>query len=114
MTLSQVLLTTIVLFVISRTLSAYARRDLTLPFTFIWLLFWLSIVFMIFNQRLVSSVAKLVGISRGVDLVIYVSLIVIFYTIYKFLLYVSGLEKTITKLVRQIALREAKSNPGSK
>jgi len=105
---SQILLTSLILVVIFRTLTAYKRNKLSLSFVILWLSFWLGVIILVFQQDLVSIVANSLGISRGVDLVIYVSLIVIFYTIYRILITLSEYQKMITKLVREVSLKNAK------
>jgi len=110
MTLSQLLLTTIIVFVILRTVIALKSKHLSESFFVVWLLFWFGVLILIFRQDMVSQVAYSLGISRGVDLVIYISLIVIFYMLYRFLAKLGELDSKITKLVRQLALRDKKRN----
>lgn len=103
---SQILLSTLILFILLRTINAYKKRDLSLGFSLIWIIFWLFGLFLIFEQNFVISLAKSLGISRGVDLVIYLSLIFIFYMIYRLLVKIEELERTITQIVRNITLKE--------
>ncbi len=71
------------------------------------MIFWIAGLVLIFNQDLTITIAKKLGISRGVDLVIYISLIFIFYMIYRTLVRVENTERQITQLVRKIAIRDA-------
>jgi len=43
------------------------------------------------------------GIGRGVDLAIYVSVICLFYLVYKLFIKIQSLERQITLLVRKLA-----------
>lgn len=108
-TLSQLLLSILILFVLWRTYSAYKKRNLSETFIFIWGIFWLGVLVLVFQQGLVSKVANALGISRGVDLVIYISLIVIFFMLYKILVLIDDLNSKITQLVRKNAIEHSKS-----
>ncbi len=101
---SQILLSIVVVFIITRTLIAFRDKNLSVSFALIWILFWLSVLFLIFQQQLVSNIAHYLKISRGVDLVIYISLIVIFYLLYRLLVALNEVDRKITKLVRNLAL----------
>lgn len=90
-----------------RTWIAYKRRDLSPLFSLAWVMFWVAGLALIFNQQLTVSVARKLGISRGVDLVIYISLIFIFYMIYRLLAGIESLERKITQIVRKTAIRDA-------
>lgn len=107
-TLSQLLLSILILFVLWRTYAAYKKRNLSETFIFVWGIFWLGVLILVFKQDLVSRVATTLGISRGVDLVIYVSLIVIFFLIYKILILIDDLNSKITQMVRKNAIENSK------
>src|SRR3989304_3032423 len=104
---SQILLSLLIFFVVYRSFIAYKRQNLSEGFFFLWGIFWLGVLILIFQQNLVSDIAHRLGISRGVDLVIYISLIALFYLIYKLMVLINELERKITKMVRKSALREA-------
>src|SRR5436190_20860177 len=105
MTASQLLLSILIVFIIIRTIVAFRKKNLSLFFTIIWTSFWLFGLILIFQQNFVIFIAAKLGISRGVDLIIYLSLIFIFYMLYRLLVKIEELERSITVLVRQLALR---------
>lgn len=107
-TASQLLLSLIILFIIARTFLAYKKKNLSPAFSFIWIVFWAGVLILIFQQNIVSNLARKVGISRGVDLIIYLSLIAAFYMIYKILVLIEEINKKLTQLVRKLALKEIK------
>ena len=75
-----------------------------------WLFLWLLAILAIWQPKLTVVLANRVGIGRGVDLVIYVSMIVIFYLMFRLLLRIEQLEKNITKIVRDDALKNISSD----
>lgn len=77
-------------------------------FTAFWLLFWFTILFLIFQPDFLSSIAHLLGIGRGVDLALYLSTIVIFYMIYRIFVRLDKFEKNITHIIREMALKNPK------
>lgn len=107
-TTSQILLSAIILYILWRTYVAYKKKNLSESFVVVWGLFWIGVLILIFQQNFVSSVAHALGISRGVDLVIYISLIVIFFMLYKVLIVINELERQITQVVRKTAIANAK------
>ena len=51
-------------------------------------------------------IAQLVGVSRGADLLVYLSILVLFFLAFKILVRLEKIEKDITKIVRHVALTE--------
>lgn len=102
---SQIILTAIILFIIYRTLSTYQKGNLTKLFTSLWLSFWMLILFFLFKQNLLSQIAHLLGISRGVDLALYLSVIIIFYLIFRIFAILEEINQKITHLIRKEALK---------
>jgi len=58
-----------------------------------------------------TSVAQHVGISRGVDLLFYLSHLTLFFFAFVYFLKFKNMEARFTKLVRQLALDRARANP---
>jgi hypothetical protein len=58
-----------------------------------------------------TSVAQYVGISRGVDLLFYLSHLTLFFFAFVYFLKFKNMEARFTKLVRQLALDRARANP---
>jgi hypothetical protein len=63
----------------------------------------------IFDPRFTTFAAKQLGIGRGVDVVLYLSIILLFYLIFRTNVMMENLHHEITKLVQEIALLKAKS-----
>ena len=75
----------------------------------VWLFFWLAVAVVAVRPELTVIIANYVGIGRGADLVIYGSLIFLFYALFKLLIKIEKLEKNLTKLVRQDAIDDYES-----
>ncbi|MBI4058755.1 DUF2304 domain-containing protein [Candidatus Microgenomates bacterium] len=101
---AQIILTAIIVFIIHRTFATYRKGKLTKVFTFLWLLFWLVLLFFIYQQQLLSNIAHFFGVSRGVDLGLYLSVIIIFYLIFKLFSALEEVNQKLTQLIRKDAI----------
>ena len=73
-----------------------------------WTAFWLAVAVVILLPQTATLLANLLGVGRGVDLALYISLVVLFYALFTMSRKVDRLEKSLTDLVREIALKNAK------
>lgn len=103
---SQFIFVAIVLFIIYKTFGSYKKNNVSKQFIIVWLFFWTFILFILFDQQLLSGMAKIIGIGRGVDLAVYLSIILIFYIVYMLLVKIQQLENKITKIIREQAIKK--------
>lgn len=69
-----------------------------------WLLFWGSALVLIWLPTdVIDRFGDIFGVGRGIDVLVYLSIIMIFYSILKINSRIDKLEKNITILVREIA-----------
>jgi hypothetical protein len=71
-----------------------------------WLAFWVGVGTVVALPWTTSLLATRLGVTRGVDLVVYVSIIALFYLVFRLTIKIEKLEGNITKLVREVALSE--------
>jgi small membrane protein len=101
---AQFLLLAFVLGAMAKAIHSYRQRRLV-PLNFLfWGLVWIGTASMIIFPEATSFLAHLLGIGRGVDLIVYLSLLISFYLIFRLYVALARLEQTITALVRAIAL----------
>jgi len=74
----------------------------------VWLGIWLVASAAIINPSWTNSLANVVGVGRGADLVFYVAIVTLFYGIFKLLLRIENLEKQLTQFVREQTINEHK------
>lgn len=75
--------------------------------TFLWCALWFAGGIIVVLPEVTQLVAERLGVGRGVDAVVYVSIAALFYLVFRIFLRMDKLESDMTKLVREIALREA-------
>ena len=103
---AQFLLLAFVIGALAKAIHSYRQRRLVpLDFLF-WGLVWIGTASLIIFPDATSLLAHLLGIGRGVDLIVYLSLLISFYLIFRLYVALARLEQTITALVRAIALEQ--------
>jgi small membrane protein len=107
----QIIVDLFCLYAALRVVQKIKTRAISSRWGFFWLVFWLGVGAVISLPWTTSLLAARLGVTRGVDLVVYVSVIALFYLIFRLTLKIERLERNITKLVREIALKN-RSNPG--
>ncbi|MBI4359718.1 MAG: DUF2304 domain-containing protein [Candidatus Jacksonbacteria bacterium] len=103
MNLIQVILLIIIAFIILKTFQKYYRRMITAREFFLWTIFWGCAGLLVVFPNATQRVANFVGIGRGVDLVIYLALLMLFSALFYLLVKVETIERAITKIVREMA-----------
>ena len=106
----QIVATLFLIFAIFRVIRKYREKDINFKEFFRWLILWLVIGIVFWLPQTTSFLANILGIGRGADLVIYVSIIVIFYLIFRLLVMVDKQQREITKIVRHLAIMEDEKN----
>lgn len=82
------------------------NRQISLFEGILWGFIWiLAVVFLIYPQ-LTGYIAEFLGVGRGVDAITYLSLALLFYLVYKLYARIDKLERDITKIVRELAIRD--------
>lgn len=103
---AQFLLLAFALAALAKVIHSYRRRRMP-PLDFLlWVVVWLGTASIIIVPEATSFVAHLLGIGRGADLIIYLSLLISFYLIFRLYVALTRLEQAITALVRAIALEQ--------
>lgn len=106
MNLIQILLVLFFLYALSKVLRRYRSHELTAPLAGGWTLFWCLAIVAALVPNSTAWVAKVVGVGRGADLVVYVALAVLFYSLFRLTARVEKLNRDLTRLTRELALRE--------
>ncbi len=75
-----------------------------------WGILWISIGIIFYQPEISNQLASWLGIGRGADLLIYLSIIAIFYILFKMIGRFQKLNSEITKIAREIAIQKAEDN----
>lgn len=102
----QLILVLFLLFAISRVVLRLRDSNLTLgEFLFWFALFSFALVGVV-EPSFTSYMASLLGIGRGADVVVYASIALLFYLIFRTNIHLEETRNEIAKLVRIIALQD--------
>ncbi|MDO5849368.1 MAG: DUF2304 family protein [Methanobrevibacter sp.] len=70
----------------------------------LWGVIWFLIIIFAFVPEASSNIAKLFGIARGLDFLVIVAIVLMFYLIFKLYMKIDKLQQDMSKIVRAIAL----------
>jgi len=74
---------------------------------FLWSALWVAGGIVVLQPEFASLLARFLGVGRGVDAVIYVAIVGLFYLVFRIFLKLDRLERDITAIVRKVSLEEA-------
>lgn len=107
MTVFQILILIFVAFVITKSVKRLMKKEISLLLFLFWISIWVFVAVIGTFPVIIERAASLVGIGRGVDLVIYTAVFALFYFVFKIHVRVSKVEKDISQIVRKIAIDKA-------
>jgi hypothetical protein len=102
----QILLILFLLFAISRVVLRHKDGNLTLGEFLFWFGLFAFALIGVVEPAFTSYVAQTLGIGRGADVVVYASIALLFYLIFRTNIHLEETRHEITKLVRLIALNQ--------
>lgn len=105
----QMAILLLVLFFYSRAVLRLKDGQITLWEFLFWTLVWGGVAVAIFVPTLLSKISQSVGITRGLDLIVPLALIVVFYMVFRSYIKIEQLEQDLTKMTRHVALTGLKS-----
>ncbi|MEK7665660.1 MAG: DUF2304 domain-containing protein [Patescibacteria group bacterium] len=91
---------------IVRMFRQYRKRKVAFIWFLICCLFAFGIVLVSLRPEITDTVARLVGVGRGADLVTYTSLILLFTMVIRLTIALDRIEREMTELVRKLALEQ--------
>lgn len=106
MNILQIFIIAFALFALSRAIWQFRKGALTILWLFFWILFWFAAGTVAVLPQTTDILAQFVGVGRGADLIIYLSLIALFYLVFRVYVKIEDVGREVTELVRKIALEE--------
>jgi hypothetical protein len=102
----QIVLVGFAAYALLRALQRFRKGGLSVWQFVVWAAVWLTLAVVVLLPNSTARIATLLGVGRGVDVAIYVSLALLFYIAFRQLGKIEDLERQITRLVRAHALRD--------
>ncbi len=104
MSFIKIIIIIFILFVLSRTIVRFKRGDITSRELTIWAIFWLLVATATLVPKKTDTIAQWLGVERGADLLVYLSIIALFFVVFKIIVKLEKIDRDITKVVRHAAL----------
>ncbi len=107
--LQQIIALIIILYFIIRLLLQKQKQQISKNEFIFWFIFWIFSAVAISSLKWIDKLAINFGFSSsGIDILLYIGIIILFYLIFKIRLKLENIEKNITKIVRKDALEKIK------
>jgi len=110
MIITQILMTIFVIFALSRVVLRFKEGKISIIAMVSWVLLWSTVEIVIWIPDASSQIARMLGIGRGADLIIYGSLVIVFYLVFRIYVKLEDIERQITSLTRKIALKNKRQS----
>lgn len=107
--LQQIIAVIIILFFIFRLSSQRRKKDVSRSEFWLWLIFWiLALVAIIMIKTIDRLVADWGFSSSGINFLIYLAVLTLFYVVFRLELNLAKLDRELTKVVRHLSLNQSK------
>lgn len=104
----QLVLLVFVLFAASRAVLQFRGGTIRFGALMFWLIIWIVALLAIFYPETTTKMARVLGIGRGVDVIVYASIAILFYLVFRLHVYLENIRTEISRLVREVSLHEVK------
>ncbi len=71
-----------------------------------WLGLWIALLIAVLTPQITGVLAKILGVWRGTDAIVYLSIVLIFYLIFRIFVKLEKIDSDLTTIARKIALRD--------
>lgn len=106
MSLIQIGLTALFVLAIARAVGALRARQMGWRRCLAWVALWVAALVVVWQPDIASALARTVGVGRGADAVLYLTVALLTYLVFRLYGVVEKQDQTITRLVSELALRE--------
>ena len=108
----QIITVITVIYLLSRIANQLRRKQITLKEALLWGLVWFGVGIVVLYPKLTDQLAASIGLqsAKGIDLVVYLAVGLVFYLVFRIFVRIERMEHDITKIVRQVALKEEESD----
>ncbi|MBI1970898.1 DUF2304 family protein [Candidatus Woesearchaeota archaeon] len=109
MIILQIIIVVFVLFALSRVILRLRDKQISIAEFLFWTAVWIGVLVVLFVPGVMTMIALRAGVSRGVDIAIYVGITLLFYLVFRLYVKLDAVDQNVTKLVRIIALERESS-----
>ena len=97
-TVIQILAIIFAVFALSRAFLRFKDKKVSTKEFLFWSVIWIAVIVVALLPRITGIISSLLGVGRGVDIIIYISIIALFYLIFRVYVKIDSLEQNISKV----------------
>lgn len=109
--LIKLFVTLFVLFAVSRVFLRFRDGSMGLVGMIGWSILWVGVEVFLWLPKVSDTFAHLIGVGRGVDALVYFSIVGLFYGTFRLYVKMEFIEHEITALTRMLAIRHKDGKP---
>ena len=107
MEIIQIIIIIFAVFALSRAFLRFKDNKLNIRDFIFWLVLWLGVILISSIPNVMNFISGIFGIGRGIDLIVYASIILLFYLVFRLYVHIENQKKEITLLVRKISMENS-------
>ncbi|MEK7580993.1 MAG: DUF2304 family protein [Patescibacteria group bacterium] len=101
----QIILILFIIFALSRVILRLREKVISTLTAVFWSAIWLAAFAGILLPKTTTKIAEFFGVGRGVDVIVYLSLALLFYLVFRVYVMIEDIRHEITEIVRLVALK---------
>ena len=106
----QIIATIIILIIFYQLIKKFIKDKASLTKIIFWVLFWgISLVIIWLPKETIDNIGSVFGVGRGIDVLVYLSIILLFYNNLRLNERIDDMNKKVTKIVREVAKKSTSS-----
>jgi hypothetical protein len=108
LTIITLLMILFALFAYSRVILRMRKGEITVAEFAFWSILWISVIVVALIPSFATAIAVLLGIGRGVDVMVYLSILVLFYLVFRAYVKMEHIEHELTLMTRNLSYAMSK------
>lgn len=103
MTALKIIILVFILFASSRAFLRFKDKSLTKKGIVFWFCIWSALLIFVFYPGLSNMIASFLGMGRGIDSLFFLSIILLFYSVFRLYVKIDKVDKNLTELAINIS-----------
>jgi len=103
MEIIQIIILIFVLFALSRSLLRFKDKSINLREFMLWLGVWTVTILIALYPQLTGIFSNILGVENGINVLVYLSIIALFYLVFRVYVKADQIDQDLTKIVRELA-----------
>ena len=108
MTIFQIIILLVIAIIVLKSFRKLLKKELSIWLFSIWFVLWLGVALVDLFPVTINRLADILGVGRGVDLMIYAGLLILFYLVFRINVAINKVNKKFSKIVKEISLHNSK------